>query len=198
MSVGFVSAGVALPSRGVSEASAHQATAQLRGDEHVLIAFAPALKSEKMNEPALAGTSGGASQSARVNAAPSQLVRASPPAATFDAEFRLISRAKSELDAHAFARARANLDEHQAKFPDGVFAAERDGLRVLVTCEQGPKSPALAAQFAAQHPGSPLAPRLEQACRISSSVPSADFSKLPNGSSPREEPTTESSAGENR
>ncbi len=124
--------------------------------------------------------------------------------ATFDAEMALISRAKAELDAHQFALARADLAQHATLFPQGVFATERDALRVLVSCEQGPKNATLATGFEAQHPGSPLFARLERAC--ASALPSgvaplgasADFSKLPNGEAVSGERMAEPSTGEQR
>jgi hypothetical protein len=136
-------------------------------------------------------------EQARAWAAPS-----APTSVTFDAELKLISLAKSELDAHRPAQARAWLAEHAEQFPHGVFAVERDALGVLASCEQGPKSPGLARKFAEQHPGSPLVERLERACsdpivaekpRLSASV---DFSKLPNGSPELGERTAEPDGGE--
>lgn len=129
--------------------------------------------------------------------------RAASPA-TFDTELRLISKAKLDLDAHHFGLARASLDEHARLFPTGVFATERDALKVLVTCGQGPKDERLPKEFATNHPGSPLVERLERACtspfaRSAESVDSAatvDFSKLPNGAAQPGERTNEPSAGE--
>lgn len=131
------------------------------------------------------------------------LPSASAPA-TFDAEMQLISRAKTELDTHQFALARADLTQHATLFPQGVFATERDALRVLVSCEQGPRNAALATAFEMQHPGSPLFARLESACSSASSSgaaplgSSADFSKLPNGEAASGERTTEPGRGEQR
>ena len=131
----------------------------------------------------------------RAWAAPS----ASTPA-TFDAELKLISLAKSELDAHRPQQARAWLAEHAARFPHGVFAVERDALRILARCDQGPKSPALARKFAEQHPGSPLVERLERACSDATVAEkpqlgaSVDFSKLQNGSRGLGERTAEPDA----
>jgi hypothetical protein len=125
-------------------------------------------------------------------------------ATTFDAELKLISLSKAELDARHFGLARAQLDEHAARFPSGVFATERDALRILVGCAQGPKNEALVKKFETQHPGSPLVARLEQACASASvqaqdprgSGASVDFSKLPNGAATPGERTAEPSAGE--
>ena len=109
--------------------------------------------------------------------------------ANFDAELELISLAKSELDAHRPDRASAALREHAARFPSGVFAAERDALQALADCQRGPKSDAVARAFAARHPGSPLLDRVSRGCTsaISPNEPLA----------PRER-TTEPSRGDQR
>jgi hypothetical protein len=140
------------------------------------------------------------SPSASASSAPS----ANAASPTFDAELRLITYAKQDLDAHRPERARTWLDEHAARFPHGVFASERDALSVLARCEQGPKDQALAAGFALLHPGSPLIERLMHACNGSfraavaasgSPRSNVDFSKLPNGPAPLGERTSGPSDG---
>ena len=84
---------------------------------------------------------------------------------TFDAELKLISLAKGELDTGRPSQARAWLDEHAQRFPNGVFAVERDALQVVAQCQQGPKDTALSSAFAKRHPGSPLVARLQRACQ---------------------------------
>jgi hypothetical protein len=124
-------------------------------------------------------------------------------AATFDAELKLITLAKSELDAHRPAQARAWLSEHAARFPNGVFVTERDALNALATCEQGPRNESLANAFAARHPSSPLVERVTKACRVAlpagsslaSPQASASFATLPNDSGLPGEPITEPSGG---
>ena len=129
---------------------------------------------------------------------PARSILAAGPAAsmpatpTFDAELKLITFAKSELDAHHPARARAWLAEHAERFPNGVFATERDALIVLAACEQGPHDPTLARAFAARHPGSPLLARLESACQ--SNVPTKS-SNEPSGVG---EPMAEPNVGEQK
>lgn len=82
----------------------------------------------------------------------------------FDAELRLITAAKAELDAGRAHLASVWLDEHAGRFPRGVFRTDRDGLRVLARCAEH-HDEAAARAFAAQHPGSPMNPRLLRACQ---------------------------------
>jgi hypothetical protein len=123
---------------------------------------------------------------------------------TFDAELKLILRAKSELEAHQPALSRATLAEHAARFPAGVFGTERDALDVLAACEGGSKSATLATEFAEHHPGSPLLTRIQHACSNATQVqaqPSAamvDFSRLPNETPPVGEPMAKPDGGEQR
>ncbi len=121
---------------------------------------------------------------------------------TFDAELKLISLAKQELDAQRPAQALAWLEDHTQQFPNGVFTTEREALKVLARCAQGPKNQSLAHAFAKLHRGSPLIARLERACATSaaptpSPTPGAsvDFSKLPNEPAAVGEPTSEPSSG---
>jgi hypothetical protein len=86
---------------------------------------------------------------------------------TFDAELALIRSAKGELDRGQLARAGRLLDEHATRFPSGVFAVDREGLRVLLRCAAHP-DPALSRAFAARHPASVMTERLERACSVAS------------------------------
>ena len=58
-------------------------------------------------------------------------------ASTLEAEVDLIRRAKAALNTGQPLLARVWLDQHQAQFPRGVLAAEREGLRVVVLCQGG-------------------------------------------------------------
>ena len=98
---------------------------------------------------------------------------------TFDAELRLITAAKNELDKGRPQLAAAWLAEHAQRFPSGVFALERDAIRILVRCRER-QDPSDARAFAEQHPGSPMVERLLRACtpQQPSAAPSAvDFPK---------------------
>jgi len=123
---------------------------------------------------------------------PSAPATNSAGSASFDAELKLISFAKSELDARRPARAQAWLSEHAQRFPSGVFAIEREALFALAACQQLPPNVAHAKRFILQHPNSPLSARLENSCGLHVD------SKQPNGSAAPEERTIEPSAGEQR
>ena len=117
----------------------------------------------------------------------------SAPAASFDAELALISLAKSELDARRLDRARARLGEHAERFPQGIFAVEREGLLALSDCLLVPPNVARAKRFALQHPNSPLLERLERTCELQGAG-----TKRLNGSAARGERMIEPNAGERR
>jgi len=82
---------------------------------------------------------------------------------TFDAELHLINAAKGQLDAGQPHLAKVWLDEHAARYPNGVFTTDREALRVLAACAEH-RDPALAAHFVASHPTSALRERLTGAC----------------------------------
>ena len=204
--LGLVGAGAALPllaPRALSSASraaVHVATSKS-------VALSPAPVVEREHEPASPTATqeqGVAPVLARPASSPSVLA-SSASSATFDAELKLISAAKADLDAHRPTHALAWLAEHAARFPNGVFVTERDALNVLARCEQGPPDAVLAKRFAEQHPSSPLVIRLMKACRAATpSAPDvgaptasarASFATLPNGSGVLGEPTNEPSGG---
>ena len=96
-----------------------------------------------------------------------------------DAELRLITAAKSELDRGRPHLATAWLDDHARRFPGGVFATDREALRVLVSCSQS-RNLALAEAFAARHPGSAMVERLLRACgKLEPASPKASSSDFP-------------------
>lgn len=94
-------------------------------------------------------------------------------------ELRLIAAAKRELELGKSSLSMAWLAEHAARFPKGVFATDREALRVLVRCGEH-RDPTLAQRFATTHPSSPILERLQRACSPSAaSAPSAvDFPKV--------------------
>lgn len=92
------------------------------------------------------------------------IVAATPSAGpTFDEELRLITAAKRELDRGRPHLARAWLDEHRTRFASGVFGLEREGLLVLARCSEQ-RLPALAREFAARYPKSPMVSQLLRRC----------------------------------
>lgn len=110
---------------------------------------------------------------------PSTLPATSKSANTFDAELQLITAAKSELDQGRPQLAAAWLAEHAERFPTGIFALDREALRILVRCGQV-KDPKLAQAFAARHPSSPMVERLLRACTpppTAGAASAADFPK---------------------
>lgn len=116
-----------------------------------------------------------------VAAAPSAHVESEPVAdeARLDEELRLIAAAKRELELGKASLAMAWLSEHAARFPNGVFATDREALRILVRCSQK-KDPELAQRFAATHPSSPVVERLQRACSlgVGAAPSSVDFPKI--------------------
>ena len=205
--LGLVGAGAVLPF--LAPHGVLDRTSRLR--EHVAaansIALAPRPSDANEYEPAPPAPveeQRAAPELTRVAPPASALPSAAPPT-TFDAELKLISFAKADLDAHRPTHALAWLAEHAARFPNGIFVTERDALNVLARCEQGPPDEALAQRFAAQHPSSPLVARLRKACRAalpsapdvaaSTSGARASFATLPNGSGALGEPTNEPTRG---
>jgi hypothetical protein len=87
----------------------------------------------------------------------------------------LIELAKRDVDNGQPHLAQVLLEEHRARFPNGAFAGERDGLLVLLACARGSAGDRrqLAESFARSHPGSPLNDRIARACGTGSPAPSA-------------------------
>lgn len=102
-------------------------------------------------------------QLARESARPSPSAQ---PSANLDAELQVITAAKAALDRGQPRHAEALLDEHLARFPNGVLSAERDGLRVLLACGNAATEDARAKaeRYASRYPGSPLLDRIQRAC----------------------------------
>jgi len=209
--LGLVGAGAALPlltPRAVL-GSASRSAAHAVVSKAAPLSAMPAAEERDPASPAATEEQHVAAE-ARPTASPSALpsAAAATSAATFDAELKLISLAKADLDAHRPTHALAWLAEHAARFPSGVFVTEREALNVLALCEQGPPDLSLAKRFAVQHPSSPLVARLMKACRgattvapstpdVGAPIPSAraSFATLPNGSGALGEPTNEPSGG---
>jgi hypothetical protein len=117
---------------------------------------------------------------ATVRAAPSRVVASRLATSvehgpSFDEELRLIAAAKRELDAGRPHLSRIWLDEHATRFPRGVFELERAGLLALARCAEAP-SAALARDFAARYPESPLR---EQVVRRCEALPAPSASPVP-------------------
>jgi hypothetical protein len=118
-----------------------------------MVGAAPLVSAESSAAPAPAPT----------RARPVGAIESDEPA-RFDAELRLLTLAKAELDAGRPHLAKIWLAEHRARFPKGVFGSDRDALTVLAQCAERPDE-SLARNFAAGHAGSPMTERLLRACK---------------------------------
>jgi hypothetical protein len=87
---------------------------------------------------------------------------------TFDQELSLIKAAKHAFDLGDDGNALSLLAEHARRFPRGVFAGEREALRVLARCskEQSSGSRKMAEAFIRSYPSSPMIDRIAKACRV--------------------------------
>jgi hypothetical protein len=90
----------------------------------------------------------------------------------FDEELALIKRAKAALDCGQTQAGLAALAEHARRFPRGVFAGEREALRVLAACKGGPSAHGrrAALRFLRSHPGSPVVDRVRRACGLNGTL----------------------------
>jgi hypothetical protein len=82
---------------------------------------------------------------------------------TIEAELALMKTARSTRD---HERALTLLDRHRREFASGVFAAEREVLRVEHLCALGRVGEArtIAAVFVSNHPDNPLRSRVDPPC----------------------------------
>jgi hypothetical protein len=85
------------------------------------------------------------------------------PEGTIEAELALMKIARASKD---HERALATLDRHRREFATGVFAAEREVLRVEHLCalRRVDEAENLAAAFVKQYPDNPLRSRVDSAC----------------------------------
>ncbi|MFO7567992.1 MAG: hypothetical protein R6X02_35450 [Enhygromyxa sp.] len=88
---------------------------------------------------------------------------AAEPGSTIEAELALMQTARGSKD---HERALAALERHRREFASGVFAAEREVLRVEHLCALGRirEAEAIADKFVVRHPDHPLRSRVEPAC----------------------------------
>jgi hypothetical protein len=94
----------------------------------------------------------------------------------FSEEVELLRLAMRELDAGRPALAERWLGQHASRFPSGVFAGEREALRVVITCGKGrtPESRAAAERFLSAYPSSLQRDRIKRTCELPQS-PTASF-----------------------
>jgi hypothetical protein len=105
---------------------------------------------------------------------PAALPSSSEPG-RFDAELRLITLAKGELDRGRPHLAKVWLAEHAERFPTGVFSSDREALSVLARCAEK-RDLGLAQTFVVRHPSSPMAARLLHACESTAAASSTNES----------------------
>jgi hypothetical protein len=112
-------------------------------------------------------------------AAPSGPSREEGRPGRFSDEVQLIRSAKLALDRGEPTLARQWLDQHGRRFPDGVFAAERDALRVVIDCSEDASTAGrrAAQRFLSTYPGSIHRDRIVRACGLRpSGAPDASVS----------------------
>lgn len=183
--VGFV---VGLGGAGLSSRllTTHAAAAPTAPTHGIAMPASPAVREAVTDGSVTPPPAGTASERAVVSITPASAATPAGSAAdaaadgtTFDEELRLISAAKREQAAGRARAADGWLLEHARRFPNGVFAVDREALHVLVACGTK-KQPALAQAFAREHATSPMVARLVRACGGSERAAGAeaDFSEI--------------------
>lgn len=98
-----------------------------------------------------------------VESASQPAAKLAPARASYEAELKLMRSAHTAFAAHEYAAALALVDEHARRFPNGLLAEEREGLRVRSLAGAGRTGEArrAAGVFAKHFPRSVLAKRLQ-------------------------------------
>jgi hypothetical protein len=96
---------------------------------------------------------------------PGNVSQPSPPAAP--PELTLIRSALTSLRDGAPQRALALLGEHDDAYPNGAFASERRGLRIVALCESGRLDEGRKERvvFLRREGSAPVAERVRHACQ---------------------------------
>jgi hypothetical protein len=91
---------------------------------------------------------------------------AAPTTSPLDAEVAMLQEAHAALRANDGDRALRAVAEHGRRFPGGQLGEEFEATRVFALCELGRADEArdVASRFLREHPRSPLAPRVANAC----------------------------------
>lgn len=128
-------------------------------------ALAPAPSAAASAASRRSTSSGGASSS---SSSPSQAGpdRAQPElGSTLAAERELVARAWRALALGETTPALEAAAEHARRFPAGLLAPERAAIDTIARCRRGDADgPRRATAFHREHPGSPLAKRVDEAC----------------------------------
>jgi hypothetical protein len=129
-------------------------------------ATAPGVTEPEAPPPAAAVKRPRANGKKRARKAAADTTATGDPLANLREEKKLISKAKEVLDDGNPSLAMKVLDRHAARFPDGVLAQDRAGLRVLALCELGEVERARrdAERFLERWPRAPMAHRVRSAC----------------------------------
>jgi hypothetical protein len=120
--------------------------------------LAPAVVAAKVSTPKKAAL--------RVEASdPAPVIDELPP--SMQTEIQLLSFAQGALRDGDYDRALSVLSEHALRFPNGVLALERDAVRAITLCSSGSDATGRVAAeaLASRIEGTPLAARLERACK---------------------------------
>jgi hypothetical protein len=124
---------------------------------------APALESV----PISAELPASAPESRKLKSAPRRvaLTRTVDPNAGLEAEMRCVRAADAALRGGNVTEAEGLLEQHAREFPAGALSEERDGLRIVASCQSGDSDgQRAAAQFLERAPRSLLAGRVRAAC----------------------------------
>ncbi len=93
------------------------------------------------------------------------LFQAVDPNAALEAELRCVRAADVALRSGNLSEAESLLEEHARDFPAGALSEERDGLRIVASCQSGDSDgQRAAAQFLERAPRSLLAGRVRRVC----------------------------------
>jgi hypothetical protein len=106
-------------------------------------------------------------ESRKLRAPPKRRVptRAADLNAGLEAEMRCVRAADAALRGGNVVEAEGLLEQHAREFPAGALSEERDGLRIVASCQSGESdSQRAAAQFLERAPRSLLAGRVRAAC----------------------------------
>jgi hypothetical protein len=153
--VSWVSAPVSLPSAKVSASASPvpAVSAAALAAESVPLSVEPPAPARDESRPHRA-------KSKRI-----ALTRAVDPNSGLEAEMRCVRAADAALRGGNVVEAEGLLEQHAREFPAGALSEERDGLRIVASCQSGESdSQRAAAQFLERAPRSLLAGRVRAAC----------------------------------
>lgn len=89
------------------------------------------------------------------------------PAADLAASVALIAEIRSAIQAGRDDDAKASIQRHRDRFPEGPLAGEREGFAAIVAC-RSEHDPAPSRAYVAAHPGTAMTRRVESICDTSS------------------------------